>query len=238
MYDPETSELKVVEAPRVVLRATLRPTDEELEELEGPAEKRNFLDQKKSLGMEFGTKRAKKILASLTENAITKKAGSAGELPSDAVSTAVLEGLAETTASIPTREEQQAAVDAAKPRPKANLRVETPAEVYPLSSLISEDDLKTVWVKDWIDTEESGEQVQGLTSRFVAHRLSGIAARSDSVRNLKILRYIYMLVNFYLALGSGRDGKKTVPKGGDLKATIGAPNTIVETITSKFCDGR
>ncbi|KAF2434796.1 RNA polymerase I associated factor, A49-like protein [Tothia fuscella] len=237
MYNPETGELKVTPAHRVVLSAALRPSEEELKEAEAAKDKPTFAAQRKMLGMEFGTKKAKKMIASLTENAISRKSRPDGSRPTDALTEAVLDNLAETTANLATREQRQAAVDGAKPRPKPNLQATTPAEVYDLYNLIKEEDLNDMPIKEWQDATETGEDVKTL-SRYVSNRLYELSSKKENVLRLKVLRYVYMLIQFYGALLPGKGGGKKLPQKSDLATKIeGGSDAIVDGMKRQFADG-
>lgn len=255
IYDPQTGELKVTPAHRVVMSCALRPSEAELKEEEAArirpnvgslifwtcvsseANNTQFAAQRKSLGMEFGTKKAKKMIASLTENKISSRARPDGTIPVDARTAAMLEDLAETTASLATREERQAAVDDAKPRPKPNLAATTPAEVYDLHSLISEEELKDMPVKAWQDAAETGDDVRTL-SRYVSNRLYELSSKKERVLRLRLLRYVYMLIQFHAALQSGKGGTKRLPPKADLAAKIEeASDAVLGGIKRRFADG-
>jgi DNA-directed RNA polymerase I subunit RPA49 len=188
-----------------------------------------------TLGMEFGTKRAKKAIASMTENAITRKSAD-GVTPSDSLTTAVLNSLATNTASIPTREEKQAIIDRSKPRPKANLAATTPAEVYTLDEVIGEETLRDIAVKGWVE-ENSIDGAFNASSRFVASRVHYFA-RDEDVLQLKALRYMYMLIQFYLALKPEREGQKKLPTKADLAAKVDQASTsLLDGIKRKYAEG-
>jgi DNA-directed RNA polymerase I subunit RPA49 len=188
-----------------------------------------------TLGMEFGTKRAKKAIASMTENAITRKSAD-GITPSDSLTTAVLSNLATNTASIPTREEKQAIIDGSKPRPKPNLAATTPSEVYTLDEVIGEETLREIAVKDWVE-ENSIDGAFNASSRFIASRVHHFA-RDEDVMQLKALRYMYMLIQFYLALKSGREGQKKLPPKADFAVKVDqATPSLLDGIKRKFAEG-
>lgn len=191
----------------------LRPTQKELDEdAARQAERETNFAARQTLGMEFGTKKAKKALLSLTENAIKKGIPDANAATpvKDALTAAMLDTMAKTTASMPTKEERQAAVDEAKPRPNPHLNTDKPENVYPLDELIPEDVMMALYVKDWTDAAEKNEAVQ-THSRYVAHRLHALAVKKD-IRRLKILRYILALVDFNAACTLMRGGGRKLPK--------------------------
>lgn len=158
--------------------------------------------------------------------------------PLDPFAAAVVESMASTTSTMPTREELQSAVDDAKPRPKPNLQATTPAEVYPISVLVGgEDTLRALAVKDWEDAVATNTPVQ-TKSRFVSNRIVKVA-QSGEVKKLKTLRYLLLLLDFYGCLKSGARGVKKVPQKDDLrKAMDNAPDGMTEGIRRRFADAK
>ena len=133
------------------------------------------------LGSAFGTKKSQKAIRALTENAIASPSKSTSK--NNILASAVLESMSQTVSSMPTREELQASIDEAKPRPKANLDAKTPGEVYTVEDLVGLDTLRMLGVKGWQDAIEKGEDVQ-TSSKFVAKRLVKVVGWKD-VRRLK-----------------------------------------------------
>src|SRR5690349_3672665 len=192
-------------------------------------------DLRNDLGQTFGTKKSKKAIASLTENAISKPR-TAAELANtepvkhDAVTAAMLRNMAEVTAGMATKEELQAAVDESKPRPKANLQAESPKDVYTIDELIGSEIMKVIPVKEWQDSVKAKKQII-TSSKFVSDR---ILLASTSVLKLKVLRYLLAILQFYGAT-TPRRGERGLPKKDDLrKAMPEVPEAVVSNIIRKF----
>ena len=239
VYDPATRDLKLVQAHRVVLRSTVRPTERELEDEKVQTPRQTFSALRQSLGMEFGTKKAKKAIEALTVNAISpRKPGNATEDgPPDARTTAVLESM--STTGIPSKEALQEAIDDAKPRPKPNLAAATPAEVYPLSTLIEPQDQRLLQVDDWIKAVANNESVT-TPSRFVANRVAQLAAHAtkETETRLKALKYLLALITFAGALPRTRSGGAKLPPRDKLKAPFEAfPAPLLDSLRRKFAPG-
>lgn len=113
-----------------------------------------------------------------------------------------MDSMAASTADMPSREEMQAEVTSNKPIPTPNLEAETPAEVYTLDSLVGLQALRSMQVKEWIDKENAGEEVI-TRSRFVSSRIAGLV-KADEVKKLKALKYLLLLVQWYVALRKGK----------------------------------
>ena len=89
----------------------------------------NMRELRNNLGQAFGTKKAKKAIASVTENAISSTQGARSDQPVklDAAAQAMIASMAKDTEGMASRDQLAAEADASKPRPKANLE----ADVYP-----------------------------------------------------------------------------------------------------------
>ncbi|KAB2576994.1 DNA-directed RNA polymerase [Lasiodiplodia theobromae] len=238
IYDPETGALQIMEAQKLVLRSTLRSEAEEMRvqrEAAANRERQTNFALRQQLGKEFGTKKAKKALSSITENAINPTAGAAEGNITDAVAKAVLESVTEATADAPSREALQQAVDENKPRPKANLEAATPAEVYPPEVLIGGDSMRLIEVKSWLETAEKNEDIR-TPSLFVAKRLQKTLS-SKNTKKLKVLKYMLLLIDFLAALKPARNGAKKLPQRADLEKKTGTSGALLDGVRRKFADG-
>jgi DNA-directed RNA polymerase I subunit RPA49 len=190
------------------------------------------------LGQTFGTKKAKKAIASLTENAINPNKSARQTSPGgsqrtkiDSVATAMLESMAEATGGMATRDELAAAVDESKPRPKANLAAEHVKDVYTIESLIGQDIIKVIPVREWQDAVKAKQEVI-TKSKYVAHRLQRVA---NDVQKLKALRYILSLLEFFGSARPKGRGMRQLPYKEGLRAAVpGVPEAVVEHLRRKF----
>ena len=100
-----------------------------------------MMERKTDLGQTFGTKKAKKAIRDNVLNAIApqKKAGDNSPTKIDNASRAMLNSVGAITSKMATREELQAAVDDAKPIPRANLEAEDIQDVYDPAAIIGAD---------------------------------------------------------------------------------------------------
>ncbi|KAK3065290.1 hypothetical protein LTS18_002693 [Coniosporium uncinatum] len=231
IYDPATNELKLQPAPLLTLTPILRPSEEDIEKMNAPPPKLSYLEQRKQLIMEFGTRKAKKAMAALTENAI--KTGDVGA--EDPVAKATLESMAPVLDEMPTRESMQEAVDANKPRPQPNTAASTPAEVYSTDTLIGDEVFANITVNDWLEKAATGEDIK-TSSRFVARRIAALAQGKEVVK-LKYVKFMLVLINFHNALSPARGGGRKLPQREKLREKLGMPDLILGPITRKFCDG-
>lgn len=197
------------------------------------------MEMRKDLGHAFGTKKAKKALAAITENAIApeKAAASAGGNPAklDASQRAVMDSIREVTAGMASKEDLQAAADAAKPVPPGKFNAEEIQDVYKPEDLIGGDILNSIPIKDWQDQIKKNVNKQHQ-SAFVAGRLVAIGQGPDSVKRLRTLRYLDLLIKFQRSARQGRErGSKRVPPKDKLREIMEpAPEPVIENIRRKF----
>lgn len=228
VYDPNTNKLQITPAHHLSLRSAPRKTavvDEEYDQ----HRRATYAAQKASLGQEFGTKKAKKAIASKTENAIGKDAKGKGK--KDDVQDAIISAMADSAAATPRKDQLADDILASKPIPKPNLAAEDVEDVYSFDTLLPPNDARLVHIKDWQDKARAEEEVM-LAHRFTAaHFLT--TGKNDDVRRLKALRYIELLLDFHDALlKSGKAGKK-VPK--QLSTRLSAwPEQLVNSVRHRF----
>ncbi|KAF2158208.1 RNA polymerase I associated factor, A49-like protein [Myriangium duriaei CBS 260.36] len=225
VFDPSNNTLQVIPAYAVTVRSTLRS---ETNEVQAENAQRSKAMQREMLGMEFGTKKAKRAIASKTVNAITTETGKG-------VESAVLGTVNDTSTALPDKAEREAAILRSKPIPEPNLGTDKVEEIYPITQLIPKGDMGDMAVRDWQDKVKAGTAVE-LTSRFVAHRLQHVA-KSGNIQKLKALKYMLLLLDFTAALRPNRDGRK-VPKQDELRDKMSAWNeTTVDSVRRRFAEG-
>jgi len=233
VFDPATSKLQLMEVRKVTLRTTLRSEVDELRNEE--AQKLTMMAKRNALATEFGSRRSKKALLEMTQNAISRGlADNPDAVKDELVSDAVLQGMSTTTSAMPTKQELEAAVDSAKPRPKANLAAEYAADVYSADSIVGKELLALIPVKDWVDASERGQGVN-VSSKFVAKRVVKLC-KSKEIQKLKVLKFIALCINFNSALESKGRGPKRVPFKDKLQTAMGedVPGAVVASIRRTF----
>lgn len=217
---------------RGVVRSHQNTAADEAESLEKRLTQ-GFREQQKELGQAFGTRKAKKALASLTENAIGPTRAW-GEKPAkmDSAAAAVVASMRDATAGMATREELIEAAEAAKPRPKANLDATELKEVYTIENLIGEEVFKSIPVLEWQTAVKAMKPVT-VTSRYVADHVTKVA---NSTEKLKCLRYLLMLIEVHNNLRK-RWGSHELPGRDDLRRITGnVPEIMLESVKRKFSD--
>ncbi|KAF2972088.1 hypothetical protein GQX73_g1431 [Xylaria multiplex] len=229
VFDPTTGELSVVEAKKMAVRGVVRSQQPKEEDMQSRAASKNMFELRQDLGHAFGTKKAKKALAAVTENAIVDNDRNSKSL--GASSQAMMSAIGEVTHTMASKADLQAAADAAKPVPPGNLEAREIQDVYTPQGLIGGDLLNAIPIKDWQDAIKKGAN-QMLTSAFIASRLNAIGEGPDSTTRLKALRYLEFLIKFS-KLAKGRAGK--LPSSDGLRKLLHpAPEPVIQSIRRKF----
>ncbi|KAF4497798.1 DNA-directed RNA polymerase A (I) chain [Fusarium agapanthi] len=238
IYDPKTGKLEVVEAKKMTMRASVRARQGAAATSGQRDNTQTMLQLKTDLGQTFGTKKAKKAIQEIVLNAIAPQKN-AGEEPAkiDAAARAMLNSVGEVTSTMSSREELQAVVDAAKPVPIANMEATEIQDVYDPKKIIGADILKLVPVREWQEKVQHKESIQ-VPSRFVAARVNRVAGNEEAVDRLRVLRYFYFVLLFYLHSKPGKArGTRTIAPRDKLREFLApAPEAVIESIRRKFSD--
>lgn len=182
--------------------------------------------QRTALTNTFGTKQSRKAVQSMAENA---------QLSSAPVGT-VTEAGAALISSLPAgattgaakANDVQAAVQAGKPLPTANLTAAHPSDVYPIDTLVpgGHSTLRLLTgVDEWKQQVDAGVAVTTV-SRYVSNRVIAVG-QSDNSTHLQVLRFIQLLLEFARSLknGGGRDkgagpNSKRLPPRDELRKIL------------------
>ncbi|MCJ1320221.1 DNA-directed RNA polymerase I subunit rpa49 [Xylographa vitiligo] len=236
VYDPATGDIQIVPARKVTVRGTLRSTvvpekrDDSSEDEKAPPSR---FAARTLLGQAFGTKKSQKAIRAITENAIAPQ-NSSGKSVLDPLASAIIDSMSQTSGPAATREELQAEIDGAKPRPKPNMEAETPAEVYKIEDLVGASSLQALKVRDWQSAVEANKDVQ-TSSKYVSRRLVKVVS-SKNIMRLKALRYVLLLLDWYSCLKPGMKGMKKLPQREDITKAVGGEITgsMLESLRKRF----
>ncbi|KAI8944200.1 RNA polymerase I associated factor, A49-like protein [Xylaria longipes] len=229
VFDPATGKLSVVEARKMAVRGVVRSQQPKEEDLQSRMASKNMMELRNDLGQAFGTKKAKKALAAITENAIVDHDRKTNTLA--ASSQAMITAIGEVTHTMASKEDLQAAADAAKPVPPGNFEAQEIQDVYTPQGLIGGELLNAIPIKDWQDAVKKGANKM-LTSAFIASRLTPIGEGPDSATRLKALRYLEFLIKFS-KLAKGKIPK--IPHSDKLRQLLQpAPEPVIQSIRRKF----
>lgn len=231
MYDPATGKMQIMPVKRVTVRSTLRSETEELQNRQARIEaaQSTFTAKRHALAAEFGSKRSRKAIEDMTQNAIQR-----GDATKDeGMAENVLQGMSGATDDMPTTAQLAAAVDESKPRPRANLSAEYPIDVYPIDVVVGKELMALIEVNDWVTASESGKGVE-VGSRFVAKRITKLV-KNKQYQKLKVLRFILLCVKLNDIAKPGKGAKRLPPKG-KFEAAIGedVPAALGNTIRRRF----
>ncbi|KAI1131609.1 RNA polymerase I associated factor, A49-like protein [Nemania abortiva] len=229
VFDPATGKLSVVEARKMAVRGVVRSQQPREGDLQSSTASKNMLELRTDLGQAFGTKKSKKALAAIAENAIADDSRKPNTKA--ASSQAVMTAIGEITHTMASKEELQAAADAAKPIPPGNFEAREIQDVYTPQGLIGGELLNAIPIKDWQDAIKKGANKM-LTSAFIASRLNPVGEGPDSTTRLKALRYLEFLIKFSKLI-KGRTPK--IPAPDKLRQLLQpAPEPIIQSIRRKF----
>ncbi|WXC65730.1 hypothetical protein SNK03_011520 [Fusarium graminearum] len=238
IYDPKTGKLEVVEAKKMTMRAAVRAKQSAAAAAGERDASQTMMQLKTDLGQTFGTKKAKKAIQENVLNAIAPQKKT-GEAPTkiDAASRAMLSSVGEVTSTMASREELQAVVDEARPVPIPNLEATEIQDVYDPKRIIGADILKLVPVREWQEKVQHKESIQ-VPSRFVAARVTRVAGNEDATDRLRVLRYFFFVLLFYLHSKPGKArGTRSIPPRDKLREFLApAPEAVVESIRRKFSE--
>ncbi len=187
------------------------------------------------LGTAFGTKKSKKAILSVTENAVTS--GVTNDNLGDA-NLAIMDTLKTTTKDMATREELQAVLDQARPVPRGHFDAEVIQDVYIPAEIIGAEVLNAIPVMDWQEKVKAQEAVQ-VPSRFVANRINRVASNENAVQRPKVMRYLLFVLIMWTTARPGKErGTKMIERRDKLRELLApAPEVVIESIRRKFSDG-
>ena len=202
---------------------------------------------RQNLALSFGTKKSRKAIESLTQNAITSAPNEASTPNADgspskpkptATPSALLAALPTSTPSA----QLATAITENKPIPTPNLAATTPQEVYTPESLIGADIFPAINFREWRESVKNNEAIT-TTSRFVSSRVAKLAKIGDADL-LRALRYLFLLLNFNNALKPASNGSglsKRLPSPQDLRTACapgpGLASPVLESVKRRFCTG-
>ncbi|KFA47331.1 hypothetical protein S40293_06052 [Stachybotrys chartarum IBT 40293] len=239
IYDPQTGKLQVVEAKKMVIRPSVRARQATAAQMGEREAKQTMMEARTELGQTFGTKKAKKAIQERVLNAISpmKKPGETPVAQLDDASRAMLRSVGEITSTMATREELQAAADEARPGPVPNLEAEEIQDVYDPEAIIGASILNLVPVRDWQEAVSRKEGIQ-VVSKYVATRFNQVAANDADVTRLRVLRYMYFVILFYLSSRPSKQrGVRQLPPREQLREKLApAPEAVIENIRRRFSE--
>ncbi|KAK8055503.1 hypothetical protein PG993_000730 [Apiospora rasikravindrae] len=234
VFDPATGKLDVIEAKKMTVRGVPR-AQKPLEDNTADADFKTMTEQRNTLGMEFGTKKAKKAIASITENAIgPAKSNIEGATKLDSSSMAIMDSISEAARGIASREQLQAQAD----HPPGNFDATEIQDVYKAEELIGADLISSIPIKDWQDIAKKQSPLTN-PNKYVTESFWNVARSLHPVQNLRILRYLSCLLTISKNMRKGKDrGSFKLPDRKKLQELLDpAPVQLIDSIRRKFSEG-
>ncbi|KAK4138322.1 hypothetical protein BT67DRAFT_430963 [Trichocladium antarcticum] len=234
IIDPLSGEIEVVQAKKMVVRGTVRSKQAPPEAMEVGLGQPTFSEMRMQLGEAFGTKKSKKAIQAVAEDAMLA-ARFAGKLGDE--DRALVHTIKDSSHHMATREELQAAVDSARPIPRGNYDADEIQDVYDPAEIIGAEVLNAIPIMDWQEKVRNQEPVE-VASRFVANRINRVASNEDATQRLKLMRYLLWVLIFWFNTSPARErGTLNVGKRDRLREVLApAPEVVIENIRRKFSD--
>lgn len=200
------------------------------------------MSSRTNLSLAFGSRKAQKaIRRALTDNDITSavpnpSGSSLTQKDLEPAAAAILDMIDASAPSLHVQEEMKQTAEEARPGPKPHLKAETPAEVYPLEELVGLDVLPILTVRDWQEKVTAGEDIV-TKSRYVSGRIQEVV-KSGNVREIKALKYLLLLVEWYHCLRSTRQKgtKELPPRNVMARAMDGTSEELRESVRARFAE--
>jgi len=149
------------------------------------------------------------------------------------VSSAIVSQVEENTKDMPTTEELGQVMLEERPIPKYNLDAATVEEVYKREDLITEEDWEGLWITDWV--KNGGAETKSThVNKRVAALMEDTSKRHT--RELKILKYIASLIEFYVFQQNGKN--RLPPLSKTKSAFYGTSPIVVEGFYRRFAEVR
>ena len=247
VYDPFSGQLQVTEAKRMKIRSSVRQQEQVPEEDDSTDIKptTNY-SARAALTHAFGTKKSKKAVASVAENALIARA--AAENLDSPTTQALLSSIPTSELADQLGESASSLIQANKPLPVPDLTTNDITKVYPLSSLVfpspPSKTLNKMPVDDWKSRIANKQPIE-CGSRFVAIRstpaVMAVTANPDNqnvLETLHILRYLLILIELAFFLRTIPSNKPIPPISkwpSPLRDSKEIPEPLLSKILEKYC---
>lgn len=200
------------------------------------------MSSRANLSLAFGSRKSQKaIRRALTDNEITSavpnpSGSSLTQSVLEPAAAAILDEIDASAPSLHVQEEMKKTAEEARPGPKPHLLAETPAEVYPLEELVGLDVLPILTVRDWQEKVTASEDI-ATQSRYVSGRVREVV-KSGNVREIKALKYLLLLVEWYHCLKSTkqRGVKELPPRNVMARVMHGTSEELRESVRVRFAE--
>ncbi|RMZ89913.1 hypothetical protein DV736_g2844, partial [Chaetothyriales sp. CBS 134916] len=212
VFDPSNSRLNVTEAKKVTVKRQVRkftPNNDGERDEDDNGGAAPVYSSRATLTEAFGSKKAKKAVATMAENRLIANSTSSD----DPLAQAILSTIADDTVNDDDGDGAgPGSLQSTKPLPQANLDATEVADVYPLSTLVvpqpTAATLGSMPIAEWMRLASKKKPVLSRY-RYIAHRVWILSKRhmenpSDKsiLETLQILRYIEFLLDVHRQVSS------------------------------------
>ncbi|KAI7900800.1 RNA polymerase I associated factor, A49-like protein [Cokeromyces recurvatus] len=227
VYSKKNNSLSITNAPVMKMSRSVKALSSEI-----ATTSRTVQSQvaRTSLGLAFGTAKAKQQLKSEERN-LVKGEDLANQM--DNLHTEI----GKATVNIPTKDEMKKDMETALPVPKYNINAESPDEVYDISSIVTDEELQSLNYKELLK-ETSLEGVQNLlayqNSKFVNDRIMAILGSSGKKdrKRVRTLMYISILMSYYVRVRSS-----DLKNRRKVEAALKSPSSvIIDGLTERYTE--
>ncbi|KAG8739098.1 DNA-directed RNA polymerase I subunit rpa49 [Ceratobasidium sp. 414] len=188
------------------------------------------------LGEAFGTKKAKAAIRAAERNKVDTVA-------MKDVQDFVVESVRDGTSALPTKDEVIEAALSTRLIPTPNTSATTPAEAYPLSTIIPSSELESISIQPFTTASTSQERRALLPFRhstWLNHRLTQMFAAGDSISKIRLKSLVYasMLLAFRNTAGYTL-AKATADPRGALREKLDSsvvPDAVFDGLMERFTE--
>ncbi|KAI9317116.1 RNA polymerase I associated factor, A49-like protein [Dichotomocladium elegans] len=216
VYSKKSNTLNVVQAPILRMHRTVKALQSGT--TSNTLVDKSFQGAKASLGMAFGTAKAKKQIKDTERNAVTAEELE-DILPDIQSEIGKYDG--------PTQDDIRKLMQEDMPIPVHNFAAETPAEAYDLSSIVTEEELHAVPIKLLLKAEDDNAMKELLPftgSSFINERVSEII-KSSGKKNRSLLRTLVYIS--YLMAYSTKLRPFDCKERRKVEAALKSPPTVI-----------
>lgn len=148
--------------------------------------------KRNALGQEFGTKKAKKAIANVSQNRIEAEKLQHNE-------TDIIENIKQTTDQLPTAQEMNDTVSSDRPTPVCNVSATNVEDIYPVHNIIPKKEWSFIHVDSLLkesDTKKRLEFFPYKSSFYISSHLPDIK-NANQLDRLKLLYYASLLFGMF-----------------------------------------
>ncbi|KAK9448728.1 RNA polymerase I associated factor, A49-like protein [Limtongia smithiae] len=223
IYDPDTSTVELSAAPVISTNRTIKAyKNQEIAEIKQVNVQRRL--QRNALGEAFGTKRAKKAIDDLERNEID-----ATQL--ETYADAIIDNVKSSTVDLPSLEMLQEMQGDKRPIPLCNQNAATVEDIYPLSGILSKEELGAIKVGALLREKDATKRAAMLpfkTSNYINDRIARITNENET-QTLKLLYYASLLMGLYT-------NKRVSSKGAIMLKLNHPAEVLVNGLIAKFTE--